>query len=89
MERLTSEPVAQTGRRILELARRWGRSGDGGVEIDLRLSQAELAALAGLSRESVVKALRVLRDSGLVHTRRCTLVVTDVTALHRLVRERS
>ena len=55
-ERLTS--------RLDDLADRFGREVPGGIWITLRLSQEELAALAGTTRESVNRALRAMERDG-------------------------
>jgi CRP/FNR family cyclic AMP-dependent transcriptional regulator len=51
--------------KLLELGRRHGHQGDG-IEIDLRLTQAELATWVAASRESVNKVLSSFRDQGLI-----------------------
>jgi DNA-binding GntR family transcriptional regulator len=55
------------------------------VAIGLRLSQEEMAGAAGASREAVAKALRLLRERGLVTTSRQKIVVLDPAALMRAV----
>lgn len=67
--------------RLLELATRWGRPREGRLEITLRLTQSELAAWSGASRESVAKVLHRLRERGIVDTGRRTMVVHDLDAL--------
>lgn len=67
--------------RVLELAERWGRQCEVGVEITLHLSQAELASWAGVSREAAVKALRILREEDVVHTGRRRMTVVDLARL--------
>lgn len=47
------------------------------------LTQRELADVTGTSRESVGRALRVLREAGIVATRRGTVLIADLDALHR------
>lgn len=47
------------------------------------LTQRELADITGTSRESVGRALRALREAGLVVTRRGTVLITDLDALNR------
>jgi CRP/FNR family cyclic AMP-dependent transcriptional regulator len=72
--------------RILQLVERYGESGaSGDIEIDLPLTQEELAGWTGASREAVGKALATLRDCGWIETGRKRLVVHDVAALQRLV----
>jgi len=65
-----------------ELARTHGApSGGTAVAIGLRLSQQEIAGATGASREAVAKALRLLRDRGLVTTSRQKIVVLDPAGL--------
>ncbi|HEY7400896.1 MAG TPA: Crp/Fnr family transcriptional regulator [Actinomycetota bacterium] len=51
-------------RRLDDLANRFGRAVEGGVLIDLFLTQSDLAALVGASREHVNRALGSLDRSG-------------------------
>ena len=67
--------------RLLELATRWGQPDDGVIHIELHLSQQELAAWSGTSRESVAKVLKRLRASGLIATDWRTLHVLDLPRL--------
>jgi CRP-like cAMP-binding protein len=52
--------------RLLELADCYGVDREEGREIDLRLTQSELASLVGTTRESVNKVLGTFRDEGLI-----------------------
>jgi CRP/FNR family cyclic AMP-dependent transcriptional regulator len=49
-------------KRLLDLAERHGQPTAQGVEIDLKLTQGELAAMVGATRESVNKHLGWMRD---------------------------
>jgi CRP-like cAMP-binding protein len=78
-----------TGRvatRLLELADRYGEKTNGGVRVALPLSQDELAGWTGASREAVSKALRTLRDRGLIETGRRRVVVHDMEGLRKRAR---
>lgn len=56
---------SRLARRILALARLFGRTGaQGEVRIDLRMSQQELASLVGITRESVNKCFRQWERKG-------------------------
>lgn len=75
-----------TGRvaaRIVELVERFGTAGSrpGEIDIQLRLSQDELAGWVGSSREAVSKALGVLRSAGWIRTSRLSVVVLNLPAL--------
>ena len=69
--------VARVAARLLELSERFGSSGE------VVVTHEELAALAGASRESVTKALAVLRSIGCVQTHRGSITVVDEAALRR------
>lgn len=70
--------------RLVELADRTGRPEGTGVTIRLPLAQHELAASVGSTREAVAKALRLLREQGLVRTGPGTLAVADLEPLRLL-----
>ncbi|GAA3449454.1 Crp/Fnr family transcriptional regulator [Dactylosporangium matsuzakiense] len=73
-----------TGRvaaRLVELAERFGENAPEGLRIGLPLSQDELAGWTGSSREAVTKALRTLREEGLIQTGRLHVIVHDLDAL--------
>jgi CRP/FNR family transcriptional regulator, cyclic AMP receptor protein len=65
---------------LLILAERWGYRSSRGTVLDLPLSQELLAALAGTSRESVNRALRDLRASGVVLRSGRRYVIPDPSA---------
>ena len=52
--------------KLLEMADRYGVESDDGMEIDLRLTQAELAGWVAATREFVNKVLGTYRDQGLI-----------------------
>lgn len=67
--------------RILELAMRWGQPEGHAIRITLPLTQEELAAWSGASRESVAKVLQNMRANGLIATGRRSLRVLDASRL--------
>lgn len=69
---------------LVELADRTGRPEGDSVAIRLPLSQSEIAAAVGATREAVAKALRLLREEGLVRTGPGSLVVADIAPLRLL-----
>jgi CRP-like cAMP-binding protein len=78
-----------TGRvatRLVELAERYGERTNGGVRVALPLSQDELAGWTGASREAVSKALRSLRDRGLIETGRRKVTIHDLEGLRQRAR---
>jgi CRP-like cAMP-binding protein len=86
VEQVESDVQGRLARLLLQLVDDHGAPhGDGGVRIALPLSQEEMAAWTGASREAVNKALARLRAQGWVATQRREIVVLDVAALQRAV----
>lgn len=83
IELMSCDTTVRMCRRLLELARRWGRPLDDGIEINLPVSQAGLAARAGASREAAVKSLQTLRERGLIRTSRRRIEIVDFEGLRR------
>jgi CRP/FNR family transcriptional regulator, cyclic AMP receptor protein len=82
LELASLDVVARVSRRLLELSERVGEANADGA-VDVAVTQEELAAWAGASRESVSKALHVLRTLGCVETGRRRIAVLDEAALRR------
>ncbi len=66
------------------LADRYGVEKEG-IEIELRLTQAELASWVAASRESVNKALVAFRDQGLIEVEGQRITILDRRGLRRRV----
>jgi CRP/FNR family transcriptional regulator, cyclic AMP receptor protein len=82
LEFATAGSLARVAGRLVELAERFGVSRpEGGVDVRLPVNQEELASWSGSSRESTARALRTLRELGLIETRRLRLVVLDLEGL--------
>jgi CRP/FNR family cyclic AMP-dependent transcriptional regulator len=62
-----------------------GPPGDPAAEVVVRSTQADLAQLAGTSREAASRFLATLQRSGVLTTRRGRIVVHDPSALHRYI----
>ncbi|HWH12544.1 MAG TPA: Crp/Fnr family transcriptional regulator [Solirubrobacteraceae bacterium] len=60
-------------------------SGAGTTEVLVRATQADIAQLAGSSRESASRSLAVLERAGVISQGRGKLIVHDPAALHRYV----
>jgi CRP-like cAMP-binding protein len=77
-------PLNTTGRvalRLVALADKYGETSGDHVRIQLSLSQEELAGWVGASREAVSKALRALRERGLIETHRRHITILNREAL--------
>jgi len=68
-------------RVILDLAEAEGRPASDGIVVAARLTQTELAAMVGASRETVNKVLRSFERNGLLRMERGTITVVKVAAL--------
>ena len=82
LEFASSESLARVTSRIVELADRFGEPLESGaVEVALPFNQEELASWSASSRESTARALRTLRELGLIETHRLRLTVLDLERL--------
>jgi CRP-like cAMP-binding protein len=68
---------------LVALSDRFGVSHEDGVLIDLQLTNAQLAAICGVSRQFTNATLQALRARGLV-VGSAGLVITDRPALERM-----
>lgn len=59
----------RVGRRLDDLAHRFGRPVPGGMAVSLPLTQEDLASMCGTSRESANRALRELAQAGAIEVR--------------------
>jgi CRP-like cAMP-binding protein len=81
----TRDVTGRVAKRLLELAERALQADAGPSPAGLELSQEELAAWTGASREAVAKSLHLLRELGWVQTARRKIKVLDPAALRTLV----
>ena len=81
----TQDSVGRLARRLVELSSLHGKPAEGGTQIQLELTQDDLARWTGATRETVSRALRLMRELGWVATDRKAITVLDPAAL----RERS
>jgi len=75
-------------RRLVELAASYGRQKEGEdiIQIDLRLTQKDLASMVGVTRESINKEMKVLRERNLISTRENMIQILNLTRLKRRAR---
>ena len=82
LEFASSESLPRVASRLIELTDRFGIRRDGGeLEVELPITQEELAQWSASSTESTARALRTLRGLGLIETHRGRLVVLDLDGL--------
>ena len=77
MEFGTGDALARVCARLSEISDRHGESIGGAVVVRSPVSQSDLAAWTGLSREAVVKALRALRHLGWIRSEGRTITITE------------
>jgi CRP-like cAMP-binding protein len=64
---------------IIILAKRLGKKN--GEQVEINISEKELAALSGMTRETVSRELKILRDHHLVQFDKGILTITNLTKL--------
>jgi CRP-like cAMP-binding protein len=77
----THDSVGRVAKRLLELSVDHGAPAERGRRIELSLSQDDLASWTGATRETVSRALRLMRGLGWVTTDHRTITVLDPGAL--------
>lgn len=92
--RRTSEVVAdlafldiegRLAKKLLELAEEHGRSTEDGMEIELPITQGDLAAMIGATRTSVNRALTWYEDHGAIQRRGRRIIIRDSDRLRRRI----
>jgi CRP/FNR family transcriptional regulator, cyclic AMP receptor protein len=67
--------------RLLSMVKSFGRQTQGGIALSIRISQSELAAMVGGSRQSVNRALQALQAAGVIGIANGHLIVHSLDAL--------
>ena len=83
MEFGTGDALGRVCARIVELGERQPKGPDGVIVVRSPVSQTDLAAWTGLSREAVVKALRALRQLGWIHAQGRTITISEPEQMRR------
>jgi CRP-like cAMP-binding protein len=81
MDTVALSASARVAKALLELAELHCETAQNGTRIELRISQAELGGMTGLTRESVNKQLATLRDAGLIAQSGGSVTLFDIAAL--------
>jgi CRP-like cAMP-binding protein len=81
MDTVALPATARVAKALLELAELHCETVRNGARIELRISQAELGGMTGLTRESVNKQLAALRDAGLISQSGGCVTLFDIAAL--------
>jgi CRP-like cAMP-binding protein len=72
-------------KRLLELGDEYGTDTPDGKLITMRLTQSELAAMVGTTRESVNKHLRAFRARGIIDVQRGRTLIRRPEELRRRI----
>ena len=73
-------------KKFAALARSYGEETDGGLRINLKLSQEEWGDLVGATRESINKQLRSWSQEGIIKVDKGYVLIREPAALERLAR---
>jgi CRP/FNR family cyclic AMP-dependent transcriptional regulator len=73
---------------LLSLAERSGQPGDMGIEITIPLTQVDLATMVGATRESVNKAVSILRSKELIDVDGTRWFLQDPAGMQQILYER-
>lgn len=75
----------KVARLLLNLAAERGRATDRGTVIDMRLTQQELAELAGMTRETMARTLREFQQAGCIRVEAGIISILELDMLRREV----
>lgn len=76
---------ARIAKTLLDLANRYGAKVADGIEIQMDLTQAELARMVGATRERVNRALASFRSQGVLELRGKKIVILDAERLRKRI----
>jgi CRP-like cAMP-binding protein len=71
---------------LLELGERFGKNIGDGVLVGICLKREELAEMAGVTVETVIRLLSAFRDEGLIRVEGRTMTLLNVERLSRIAR---
>jgi CRP-like cAMP-binding protein len=87
MDAVSLPAPVRLAKTLLHLAHLGAEGVEGGRHIGFRLSQRELGAMTGLTRESINKHLRAWRAARWVEFAGCRVTLSDVVALRNYVQD--
>jgi CRP/FNR family transcriptional regulator, cyclic AMP receptor protein len=82
-EFVTCPAPMRVGRVLAEIVQQYGEHTPSGWDLDVSLTQADIASLAGVALATFEKALRVMQHMGLLRRRYRRIVVVDLIGLRR------
>jgi CRP-like cAMP-binding protein len=75
----------RVAKKLIELAEAHGAKVDGGMRIEVRLTQQELASMVGASRESVNKVMGYFTDKKFISTDKHRITLHRIADLKRRI----
>jgi CRP/FNR family cyclic AMP-dependent transcriptional regulator len=85
MEKLVFRDVpSRLAFQLLRLAEKYGIEKDGAVEIDIKLSQMELANMIGATRETTSTALNDFKREGILETSHRAIIIRNLQKLKEM-----
>jgi len=79
--------AGRLAKRLVRFARVYGKQLPDGILIPLKLSQREIAALIGVTRESINKQLRAWQEARCIRVDRGLITITDMAALEEMAEQ--
>jgi CRP-like cAMP-binding protein len=77
----------KVARTLLNLVSERGRATDQGRVIDMRLTQQELAELAGMTRETMARTLREFQQAGCIRVESGIITILALDMLQREIHQ--
>lgn len=77
---------ARLSRLILLMADKFGVKKDSGIDVNLQLSRSELAEMAGVTTETVIRTLSKLREGDLITLDGANVFIKDKKSLQKLTK---
>lgn len=78
---MTGKAASRLITELLIFAKRFGSLANGSTVVSVKLTEKDLAAQAGITRETVSRELQKLKNKGLVKLEKNTLIINDLTKL--------
>lgn len=75
----------RVAKKLLELSKDYGVEADGGVRIDVRLTQQDIASMVGASRESVNKVIGYFTDKHYISTDKHKITILRIAELRKRI----
>ncbi len=72
-------------KKLLELINQFGKQQDGATLLDLKMTQKDLGSMLGVTRETVNRELKYLRDEGILTKDKNRIIVNDLGKLIELL----